>query len=140
MKAESAAAAVVAPSFVAWLLGLIGEFLLGLFGVPLPVFIAGLAGAWFALSRANSDSKGFWRSLVEVLLLTAFACFLSHLASWALEVATGAKVPTNALAGVTALLAVGIPIAGPILEEMLPQVLRARLEKLKGNGKQGGGE
>lgn len=140
MKAETTAAAVAAPSAVAWVFAMIGDFLVQLFGVPLPVFIAALAGAWFALSRSNSESKGFGRSLLEVLLLTAFACFLSHLAAWGLEVAFSVKLPTNALAGVTALLAVGIPIAGPILEEMLPQVLRAQLERLKGNGKQGGRE
>lgn len=72
-------------------------------GVPLPVVLAAVAGA--SVARAYLPSLGFWKSSARVVGWVALGCFLTPLARLVVAKVLGNDIPTNALAGVAAILA-----------------------------------
>lgn len=107
-------------------------------GVPLPVVLAAIAGAFIA--RSYAPSGNFFASAAATIGWAVAGCVLAPLASWLLKVATGVEAPANVQAGLALLVSAFLPIALPIVREKLPEIIKHWLDRAKGGGNSKGGQ
>lgn len=132
LEAPTTGAALAAStSGAATVISTLTEVTTQILGVPLPVVLAALTGAWIA--RSYTPSKNFAAALFGTLGWTTAGCVLSPLAAALVKHYASLEFPTNALAGLALIVSAGIPLLLPILIEKVPEIVRARLDKLKGN-------
>lgn len=105
MAAAASGAGAVATS--------IGEVTTPFLGVPLPVVLAAIAGAM--LARAYLEPIGFFKAAARVIGWVIVGCTLAPFAQAIFGKLLGAALPTNALAGMAAIVASA---------EALPMLLR----------------
>lgn len=101
--ADPAAGMVAAASGAGAVATSIGEVTTPLLGVPLPVVLAAIAGAM--LARAYLEPIGFFKSAGRVLGWVVLGCALAPLVQAIGSKLLGGALPTNALAGMAAIVA-----------------------------------
>lgn len=130
---DVAASAVAATSGTASVVTAIAGIVEPILGVPLPVVLAAIAGA--ALARAFRPAIGFFRAVGRVTGWVVLGCALAPTAKAVAVKLLGADLPTNAMAGMAAIVAAAEawPMLLAYLRAEVPWVARLLGEK-KGDG------
>lgn len=124
-----AAAIVADPATVTWLTS-VSEATTAILGVPLPVLMGAIGGAFLARSYARPDMK-YLTAVIESIAWTFAGCLSAPVV---LEVTekSGFGVPTAALALIALLIAALGPKLFPILAEGSSQYLRRWVDRHSG--------
>lgn len=130
MDKSEAAAMTASATGAAAIVSMIGEVTSALFGVPLPVVLAAVTGAFIA--RSYTPASNFFAAIMATIGWTFAGCSLAPLATAIGDHYLSFKMPTNALAGLAFVVSVGLPILFPILVEKGKEIVRSHLDKLKG--------
>jgi hypothetical protein len=117
---DAAAGALAGASGTGAIITALGEVTTQILGVPLPVVLAAIAGA--CVARAYLDPVGFFKAFGRVLGWVVLGCALAPLAGVLAGKVLGAAVPTNAMAGLAALVATAEawPLAVAFLRREFP--------------------
>lgn len=127
---STGALAIAGAGGVAALIAAFTEVALQLFGVPLPVVLAAMTGA--CIARSYTPAQNFFGALMATIGWTIVGCALAPIVQAMVKKVAGLELPTNALAGVALIVSAGVPLLIPILKEKVPEIVRSRLDQLKG--------
>lgn len=126
-----AAAGAGVSAVSAWI-AIAADAAMQVFGVPLPVVLAALTGAFGA--RVFLPPAPFWRSITTTVLWTAAGAFLAQLALWVATAWFTGPPPSGALAGLALVCAFIGQRCAPILWERGGAALARMLDQIgKGN-------
>jgi hypothetical protein len=136
---KTLAAVTAAASGSGAVLATVKGWVLELFGVPLPVFLAAAAGAFGA--RVFLPEAPFWRALALSTFWTLAAGWLAELVRWGLArwLAGEAEMPTGALAGIALIVAAMGPRLAPVVMDKGTAAVGRWLDSIR-SAKQGGGD
>jgi hypothetical protein len=132
-KAIAGATAAVTGSGA--VLATVKGWLLELFGVPLPVFLAAAAGAFGA--RVFLPEAPFWRALGLTTFWTFAGSWLAELVRWGLASWLSGEMPAGALAGIALLVSAMGPRLAPVVMEKGEAAVGRVLDSIRKGGGDG---
>ncbi len=127
---QTASVAVSGVSAAGAVITTLRDVAMDVMGVPLPVVLAAIAGAFGA--RSYLAPVGFVRGVSGSMLWALIACGCAPLAQTIIAAMSGWQLPTTALSGVAVLIAAGGQIAAPVVAEELPHLVRRCFAKFGG--------
>ena len=127
-SAEPGVGAASAAAGSAWL-AVVADFAMQVFGVPLPVVLCAAAGAFIA--RSYAPAVNFIRALAASCAWVCAGGGRARVGLWGGGLG-GGVVPATVLAGLAFAIAAAGPLLWPVVIEKLPEIVRARLDRLKG--------
>lgn len=130
---QNTAGVVAGTSGLAALLTIFQDVSAALFGVPLPVVLAAMTGAWFA--RSLAPAAGFFSALGATAGWTVAGCVLAPVVQFAVKYFTKTELPNAAFAGVALIVSGGLPMILPVVRTKLPEIVGSWLDRLKGTPK-----
>jgi hypothetical protein len=128
---QQTAADLMPPLAAAGAWPFVAEAISGIFGVPLAVVIASLAGAFLAKHKTELPP---WKAVLRSLLWAFVGCVVAQGVAGIIMAMSSASPPTPVspgLLGFLAMLASGLgPKAWPLLYELVPVVVRSLVGRI----------
>lgn len=127
---QTSAAVATGAAGTATLIVMLQDVSAAFLGVPLPVVLAAMTGAWFA--RSLAPAANFISALFRTMGWTIVGCVLAPLGQFSVKHFWSADLPTAALAGLALIISGGLPMVLPIIQQKLPDIVGSWLDRLKG--------